>query len=191
MSDTRFHVRGRSAALIAVLAILGGSLVGCGDGGEDEPDETTARPASVKAPRDLFVTSGEIRSQGDRPAAALLGWWRALQFLEITAAQRAYQNPPPARVLTRQARSLASNIRTAKPEIVETEAGGNNATLYVFIRSADFSRPGAPRVTESPATFQLTRVGRGWKLRDNRFLEELLAAQQAGRPQREETPGSD
>jgi hypothetical protein len=188
-----------------LVPFLAASVMSCGS------SRRLDQPARVQSPRDLLVTEQQIDAVGrGTPAGVVLRWWQALQYRDLPEAKAAYSRdvdlggfigttrkggqlealPNLTRSLggasVRQAAvELSSLVTRSRPVPLEETQTGDTARVLTVIQSATFTKKGRPRVSEVPLAVRLVREDGRWKLADNDYLNEALAAKRAaGRLQR-------
>lgn len=152
---------------MAVAAALIGA--GCGEGGDPPPP---GEPSAAE----YLITPADLRRQpDDSPQAALMEWWRSIQYNDFEGYVGALVAPVRAQ---RQASERAPRDLTlasgelirSQPEIASVEENGNEATVYTRIETR---QPiGATRFTtsSSPQAFTLVREGGEWRIADDFYV---------------------
>jgi hypothetical protein len=144
---------------------------GCGSG-ELEPQEYTAASEQL-------VSREEIeRFAPDTPARALLAWWRSAQYADREDYLDGFAEPTREQIERRdvahEVTAFAAGIRNAKPEIVETDVAGNEATVFTLVR---FRMPvGSTRfvTTSQRQAFDLIREDGEWRLSNDVFVRSIV-----------------
>lgn len=156
----------------AALAILACAVGACGGGGTLEPQEAPGAAEQVLSRADV-----EQHAEGS-PERALFAWWRAAQYSNLPRYLSHFSSDVRAELergeARRELRRFADSIRTARPELVETEITGDRATVSTRIL---FRQPiGLTRyiTTARPQAFELTREGGRWVLVDDVFVDMLI-----------------
>jgi hypothetical protein len=159
--------RGPLLALFALALVLGG----CGGGGELEALEAPA------AEQVLTRADVERQPQGS-PERAVYAWWRAAQYSNLQRYVQAFSTDVRTKLergeARRELRRFADAIRSARPEIMETDVSGNHAVVSTRIL---FRQPlGLTRyvTTARPQAFDLTREDGRWVLSDDFFVDMVI-----------------
>jgi hypothetical protein len=162
----------KALAGVAVAAIL--AMAGCG-GGANPPPPGTASAA------EYLVTPAQLqRLPADSPQAALMRWWRSIQYNDFGGYADALS--APLRRQREQGDSGRSNLALAsgelirsQPKVTGSQESGGKATVYTRIESRQ--PVGASRFTTSstPQAFTLVREGGEWKIADDFFVTNRAA----------------
>jgi hypothetical protein len=145
---------------------------GCGEG--------SAEPVSVPGATEQLLTLADLqRYKVDSPARALLAWWRASQYADLSSFNSAFsarvrqaleRSPTEAKILG----WFSGAIRASRPKVLSTELRGRQAVVYtrIIVRQP----VGMKRfvVLTAPQAFTLTREQGHWLLADGSYLQAML-----------------
>jgi hypothetical protein len=152
---------------VAVAMVL--VVAGCGDGGDPPPPGTPSAAEYLLTPADLR------NLPEDSPQAALMEWWRSVQYNDFEGYADALVAPLRAQRLAsdsaRRDLTLASGeLVRAQPELADVQEEGNQVTIYTRIETRQ--PVGATRFTtsSSPQAFTLVREGGEWKIADDFYV---------------------
>ena len=162
--------RGPLLALVSLALVLGG----CGGGGELEALEAPGAAEQV-------LTRADVERQPEgSPERAVFAWWRAAQYSNLQRYLQSFSRDVRTKLergeARRELRRFADAIRSARPEIVETDVSGNHAVVSTRVL---FRQPlGLTRyvTTARPQAFELTRENGRWVLSDDFFVDILIGA---------------
>jgi hypothetical protein len=154
------------AGMVVAVALV---ATGCGEGGDPPPPGT---PSAAE----YLLTPADIRRQPeDSPQAALMEWWRSIQYNDFDGYANALVAPLRAqREASDRARrdlTLASGeLIRSQPEIADVREDGNETTIYTRIETRQ--PVGATRFTtsSSPQAFTLVREGGEWRIADDFYV---------------------
>lgn len=157
----------RFLAGLAVAAVL--AVAGCGDGGDPPPPGT---PSAAE----YLLTPAAVRKQSEgSPQAALLEWWRSIQYNDFEGYADLLVAPLRAqRQASERARrdlTLASGeLIRSQPKIDDAEEEQDQATIFTRIETRQ--PVGATRFTtsSSPQAFTLVREDGQWKIADDFYV---------------------
>jgi len=154
----------RAPKLVAVLLISLLGFAGCSDDDDASTDDAAAGSSSL--------ISKEIvdEFEPETPERTVVEWLRYVQFLNAPGALRFYRDDaaPGEDVLARQI-DLASPALRGVPTVEGVDQEGREATVFIRIDPGGDLEPRA-------FSANLVEVGDGWKLADNSFLEQAVAA---------------
>lgn len=154
------------AGMVVAVALV---AAGCGEGGDPPPPGT---PSAAE----FLLTPADIRRQpADSPQAALMEWWRGIQYNDFEGYTGALVAPLRAqREASDEARrdlTLASGeLIHSQPEIGDVKESGDETTIYTRIETRQ--PVGATRFTtsSSPQAFTLVREGGQWRIADDFYV---------------------
>jgi hypothetical protein len=198
--------RGAIALLMGLLLALSSSACG----GDDNSGEENAQSDAVNEPPDVLVQPDQVTAYPpDSPQAAVLEWWRAVQFNDLSGVKDAYL--PSVDLPNLERALLLDKVSTSRPVIVDAQEQGDEATVYTIIETYSFSGqpqggrrgqqqqqplPGrepvttATKASEESVAFSLKRLGEDWKFEDNRYLDrQVVQAVQSLAKGREQQAG--
>jgi hypothetical protein len=163
----------RLAVVLAAAALVS---TACGAGG-------AAPPATTRGPAEQLLSQADVDSQPEgSPAHALLVWWQAAQFANLTAYLDGYErslretleaSPETGDALV----YFAATIRNARPTIVDVQEEGDRATVYTRVV---YRQPVGSRrfvVYTVPRAFAMIRQAGDWRLLDDLFVQAALTEQ--------------
>ncbi len=161
----------RNSIAFAAAAL---ALAGCGKGALISHQ---GLPANVQ----LVSTTDIARYPAGSPQAALLTWWRDVQFDDVvgyltflkpavaTAQLKAGQAVPFATL-------LSGHLQSARPQITGTNISGANAVLYTQITYRQPIGNTGYATNTAVQAFSLVNLQGGWKLADDYFIRHSISA---------------
>lgn len=154
------------AGMVVAVALV---ATGCGEGGDPPPPGTPSAAEYLLTPADLRDLPQ------DSPQAALMEWWRSIQYNDFEGYVDVLVAPLRAQRLAsdsaRRDLALASGeLIRSQPEIANVEEEEDQATIYTRIETRQ--PVGATRFTtsSSPQAFTLGREGGEWKIADDFYV---------------------
>ncbi len=157
-----------SAFVIAATVAAFALAQGCGT--DESAQGPPFHPGNIDSPRSLLVSDDDIDGIGaSSPYGEVLRWWQALQRGDVGALKRSYEKPIGTAKARRQIRDFQP--RFSQPVVPAEDEGRKRATVEVLVRAAIplGDMPNVISVHDVPTTFDLVRVGSGWRLRSNAY----------------------
>jgi hypothetical protein len=161
----------RNSILCAAAALL--MLAGCGQGLNPH--------RGLPAVEQLLTRADIARFPRASPQAALLTWWRDVQFDDLIGYLRFL--PPSvasaelnAGAAQRYLMLLSGQLQAAKPRITGANIMGKSATIYtqIYYRQAVSNTQWV--TTSSPQAFSLVNNGGSWQLADDYFIRQRVGS---------------
>jgi len=166
----------RAGIVLSAVAALLVSQAGCGGEEASGKREAGTPVTEIDAYEDLDVTRADIERAGPgTPEGSIMRWWRNLQLGRVGPAKAAYAEGVRLSGLENQIEVFSPFLRHARPLVykVETADGAARARTAIAYPAPDQRPPSIETVLETPVTFELRHDPGGWKLADNRYLEQL------------------